>query len=182
MWSRLRRAAEQLSHLAIEARTLQGGRWWRWGSIWFNESFHVVATYRLERSAYLALGDAWPVARVALGPMMFALRPWASRCDIHYRAQIGAGLRVLHPALGVVISGSAITGERLILVGGNCIGLQRAGTIRIGDDVTLGANACVIGPVTIGAGAKLGANALVTRDVGDGETMLAPLAKARREM
>jgi hypothetical protein len=35
---------------------------------------------------------------------LFFLRPWTGRCEIHYQADIGRGLRVLHPTLGVVIS------------------------------------------------------------------------------
>lgn len=180
MWSRLRKAAEQLGHLAHEARQLNGDKWWRWGSVWFNESFQANVTYRLDRSAYLVLGDAWSAARVVLAPARFALRPWASRCDIHYRADIGRGFRILHPSLGVVVSGNAVIGENLVLVGGNCIGSQHDGAIVLGDDVVLGANACVIGPLTIGSSVRLGASALVTKDVDDGEVMLAPLAQPRR--
>ena len=179
MLSRLRRAAEQLGHLAHETRKLTGNKWWRWGGVAFSESFMATASYRLDRAAYLALGDAWPLARVALTPVMFAARPWTGRCDIHYRADLGRGLRVLHPALGVVISGNTVAGDNLFLVGGNCIGSRREGEIRLGDNVTLGANATVMGPVVIGSDVRLGANALVTRDLEDGEVMLAPLAQRR---
>jgi serine acetyltransferase len=115
-----------------------------------------------------------------MAPARFILAPWLGRCDIHYRADIGPGLHILHGSLGVVISGNAVIGKNLLLVGGNCVGIRRQGEIRIGDDVLLGANACIIGPVVIGDGVKLSPNALVTDDVSAGEVMLAPLATPRR--
>ena len=182
MLRRLRRAATQLSHLAYETRRFNGSKWWRWGGVWFTDGFWAVASYRLSRSAYLALGPAWSATRVVCSPMLYAMRPWSGRCEINYHADIGRGLRVLHPTLGVVISGKTIAGENLILVGGNCIGGRkpvRHGDIRIGDNVMLGANATVLGPITIGDGVQIGAGAIVVRDVGDQEIVVGPRASAR---
>src|SRR5438067_1789559 len=122
MIGRWRRASEQLAHLAYETRRLNGDKWWRWGGVWFTDTFWAIASYRLSRAAYLAIGRGWPAARVALAPALFALRPWSGRCEINYQADIGRGLRVLHPTLGIVISGKTVAGENLVLVGGNCIG------------------------------------------------------------
>lgn len=182
MWQRLRNAAEQLGHLAYEARRMNGDKWWRWGGVWFSDSFQAVAAYRLNRSAYLAFGRGWSAARVVLSPAMFALRPWTPRCEIHYRADIGPGLKVLHPTLGVVVSAKTIAGKNLELVGGNCIGSRKPiehGGIRLGDNVMLGANAVVLGPLTIGNGVRVGAGAVVVRDAQDGETIYAPVSEVR---
>lgn len=182
MLARLRRAAEQLGHLAYETSRLTGDKWWRWGGVWFSDGFWTLASYRLSRCSYLLLGRGWPALRVVAAPVLFALRPWSGRCEIHYLADIERGLRILHPTLGVVISGKTVAGKYLILVGGNCIGARGAiahGDIRIGDNVTLGANACVLGPVRIGDDVQIGASALVVTDVADGAVMLAPLARAR---
>jgi serine acetyltransferase len=175
MIGRLRRAAEQLRHLVHETHRLNGDKLWRWGGVWFTDSFWAVASYRLSRTAYLALGPGWPALRVVMAPALFAMRPWSGGCEINYRADIGPGLRVLHPTLGVVISGMTVAGQNLILVGGNCIGGRKAlehGGIRIGDNVTLGANAVVLGPVTVGDGVRVGAGAVVVRDVPDGEIVV----------
>jgi serine acetyltransferase len=179
---RLQLAREQLGHLAYETSQLTRDRWWRWSNIWFSDAFWIVASYRLSRTAYLALGRGWPAARIVLAPTLFFLRPWAGGGEIHYQADIGRGLRVLHPTLGVVVSGKTIAGKYLVLVGGNCIGGRKAlehGAIRIGDNVLVGANACVIGPVEIGDDVKIGAGALVVQDTPDGTTLIAPLAVAR---
>ena len=182
MFGRLRRAAEQLQHLVHETQRLNGNKVWRWGGVWFTDTFWATASYRLSRSAYLALGPGWPALRIALSPALYALRPWSGRCEIHYRADIGRGLRVLHPTLGVVVSGKTVAGENLILVGGNCIGSRKTleeGEIQIGHNVTLGANAVVLGPVMVGDGVRVGAGAVVVRDVPDGEVVVGPAGVRR---
>ena len=116
---RLQLAKEQLGHLAYETKQLSRDRWWRWTNVWFSDVFWVVASYRLSRSAYFALGRGWPATRVVLSPLLYLVRPWSGRCEIHYQASIDRGLRVLHPTLGVVVSGKTIAGKYLVLVGGN---------------------------------------------------------------
>jgi serine acetyltransferase len=182
MLARIRRAAEQLGHLAYETRRLTGDNWWRWGSVWFTDTFWALASYRLSRGSYLLLGRGWPVVRVATAPLLFAMRPWSGRCEINYLADIDRGLRILHPTLGVVISGKTVAGKYLVLVGGNCIGGRKAldhGDIRIGDNVLIGANACVMGPLEVGDNARIGAGALVVADVAEGAVLLAPTAQVR---
>ncbi len=177
MLRRLRKAAEQLGHLAHETREINGTKWWRWGGVWFTDAFWAVASYRLSRTAYLALGPGWSAARVALGPVLYGLRPWSGRCEISYKADIGRGLRVLHPTLGVVVSAKTVAGTNLILTGGNCIGARKAldpGAIRIGDDVVLGANATILGPIFVADRTKVGAGAVLVRDTEAEDVVAAP--------
>ena len=49
----------------------------------------------------------------------------------------------------------------------------------IGDNVTIGAGAKVLGPVTIGAGSAIGANAVVTKDVPENSIAVGIPAKFR---
>jgi serine acetyltransferase len=180
MLERLSRAKQQLEHLAAETRALTGEGWWRWGSVWFTDAFWTLASYRMSRAGYLALGRGWSVARIAIAPALYAVRPWSGRCEIHYRADIDRGLRVLHPTLGVVVSAKTVAGRNLTLVGGNCIGSRKdleGGEIRIGHEVLLGANAIVLGPITVGDDVKIGAGAVVVHDVAAGDVVLAPLGK-----
>lgn len=51
------------------------------------------------------------------------------------------------------------------------------GAPTIGDHVTIGAGALVLGDITIGDGAFVGAGALVLDDVGPGEVMIGPKAQ-----
>jgi len=73
-----------------------------------------------------------------------------ARHEIHYQANIGKGLMILHASLGVVISKYAVCGEHFMLTGGNCIGGRKAlkpGDVYLGNHVSLGANAVVLGPI-----------------------------------
>jgi serine O-acetyltransferase len=79
-----------------------------------------------------------------------------------------------HP-YGIVIHPQAVIGHRVtvmqqVMIGGR----DRDENIApvIGDDVTIGAGARVLGDVRIGNGAVIGANAVVTRDIPPGATVV----------
>jgi hypothetical protein len=65
---------------------------------------------------------------------------------------------ILHPSLGVVVARATTAGSHLVLTSGNCIGIQRGGAahnrIIIGDYVTLGANATIIGRSVLAAACR----------------------------
>ena len=160
----------QIYYLLFELRLLVNSRWWRWLSCWFSQSFWIIAWYRIERMMYLLLGKSWSVIRILFLPINFLLRPWFGNCEIYYRASIGKGLKLLHPSLGVVISGNAVIGENLTLVGGNCIGERgrvRLGDLIIGNNVNMGVNSVILGPVNVGNNVSVGAGAVVVKDACD---------------
>jgi serine acetyltransferase len=173
---------EQLTFLGRDVSAMVNRRWWRWWTVWFTEPTASIVTYRLSRALYLLFGSGWSVLRAAWLPLAFVLKPWiGGRCDIHYRAQIGGGFRILHPSLGVVISARAIVGSNLILAGGNCIGMRRggdAGQLSLGDGVFLGINAVVLGPVRIGNQVTIAAGAVAVEDAADGATLVGVPARA----
>jgi serine O-acetyltransferase len=173
--SRLHRSLEQLRFLGQEVSAQVNRRWWRWLTCWFSPGFWVVVPYRISRASYLLLGKGYVAVRIVLGPFLFLARPWLGPHDIHYRADIGPGLIVLHPSLGVVVSLATVAGRNLVLTGGNCIGARRPvrhGDIVLGDGVSLGANAVVLGPVKIGNNVRIGAGAVVVRDAADNEILV----------
>jgi len=177
---RLNIALKQFNYLFCEVKLINNNRWWRWITCWFNSPFWVIANYRIERFLYLLFGSSWSVIRIVLLPINFLLKPWFSPAEIHYRADIRKGLMILHPNLGVVINGNTIIGESLLLTGGNCIGLrQKAGNgeFIIGNNVSLGANAVILGPVRIGNNVSIGAGAVVINDVPDNAIMVGVPAK-----
>jgi serine O-acetyltransferase len=173
--SRIGRAAEQWRFLFYELNRMANRRRWRYFSLLFSASFQAVAAYRLSRSLHFLLGRFGKILRVCLSPLLFLLRPWLSRCDIHYEAAIGKGLMILHPSLGVVVTARSVIGEHFTLTGGNCIGTKGAslapGDIQIGDGVYLGVNAVVLGPIRIGNHAVVSAGSLAVRDVGEYEVV-----------
>ena len=95
------------------------------------------------------------------------VRAWTA-VDIHPGATIGQGFFIDH-ALGVVIGETAVIGDDVTLYQGVTLGgtsLERGKRHpTLGDRVTVGAGAKVLGPVSVGSGSRIGANAVVVRDV-----------------
>lgn len=88
--------------------------------------------------------------------------------EIHPGAMIGRRFFIDH-GMGIVIGETAEIGDDVMLYHGVTLGGQvltqtkRHPTLE--DNVTVGAGAKILGPITIGAGSAIGANAVVTKDV-----------------
>lgn len=90
--------------------------------------------------------------------------------ELYPPTRVGPGLRIVH--------GRALVVNAMAEIGANCT-LRNSVTIgnkaasdggrstcpRIGNNVDIGANAVVIGPITIGDNAVIGAGAVVVKDV-----------------
>ena len=78
---------------------------------------------------------------------------------------LGDGVAFVH-TVGTVIGGDARIGAYVRFLGSVTIGTAKDnGYPTIGDGVTIGAGARILGPVTVGRGAVIGANAVVLTDV-----------------
>ncbi|QUR68186.1 serine O-acetyltransferase [Mycobacterium spongiae] len=88
--------------------------------------------------------------------------------DIHPGAVIGAGVFIDH-ATGVVIGETAEVGDDVTLYHGVTLGGSGIDCGKrhptVGDHVTIGAGAKVLGPIKIGEGSRIGANAVVVKPV-----------------
>ncbi|MDR0208650.1 MAG: serine acetyltransferase [Pseudomonas putida] len=89
--------------------------------------------------------------------------------DISLDATIGPGMRIAHLP-GVVISGYARIGRNLFIRQNSTIGIKTLGLERyqleIGDNVSIGANSCIIGDtLSIGDNVTIGAMSLVNKSV-----------------
>lgn len=109
--------------------------------------------------------------------------------EIHPGAHIGRGFFIDHGA-GVVIGETAIIGDDVTLFHQVTLGsigwwhdaTRPEGARRhpqVGDRVTIGANATLLGPITIGSDSVIGAQALVMKNIPSGSRVLAPIATAR---
>lgn len=76
---------------------------------------------------------------------------------------IGEGLYIEHTP--IVINKASIIGNNLRLIGNNCIGGGGRGAPTIGNNVTLGYGAIIIGDVTIADNVIIGAGAIVTKSI-----------------
>jgi serine O-acetyltransferase len=95
--------------------------------------------------------------------------------EIHPAAEIGPEFFIDHGA-GVVIGETAEVGRRVTLYQGVTLGgtgFQRGKRHpTLGDDVTVGSGAKLLGPIAVGDGAKIGANTVVVEDVPPGSTVV----------
>ncbi|MGE2723914.1 serine O-acetyltransferase EpsC [Mycolicibacterium pulveris] len=88
--------------------------------------------------------------------------------EIHPGAVIGRRFFIDH-GMGVVIGETAEIGDDVMLYHGVTLGGRTLKQVKrhptIGNRVTIGAGAKVLGPLTVGDDSAIGANAVVTRDV-----------------
>ncbi|HEV2770977.1 MAG TPA: serine O-acetyltransferase [Solirubrobacteraceae bacterium] len=106
---------------------------------------------------------------VPLAPRTIAMLSRAlTGIEIHPAARIGRGLFIDH-GTGVVIGETAEVGDDVTLYQGVTLGGTGFATGKrhptVGDNVTIGSGAKILGPVTVARGAKVGANSVVLHDV-----------------
>ncbi len=166
-WARLRRDFHRL-------RTIKS-----WGSLralfdvlFFDAGFQALFLHRL---AHAAVGYRIPALPALCRRLSVAL----CGVDILPRAEIGGGCIIPH-GLGIVIGGTAILGEDCTLLQGVTLGEARFDELacpKVGDRVTLGARATLLGAIVIGDDAMVAAGAVVLEDVPAGATVAGVPAK-----
>ncbi|HVO54638.1 MAG TPA: serine O-acetyltransferase [Solirubrobacterales bacterium] len=122
------------------------------------------------------LAHALLEAGVPLAPRVIAyLTRAVTGVEIHPAAEIGADFFIDHGS-GVVIGETAVIGNRVTLYQGVTLGgtgFQRGKRHpTLGDNVTVGSGAKLLGPIAVGDGAKVGANTVVVEDVPPGATVV----------
>jgi serine O-acetyltransferase len=122
---------------------------------------HAIWGYRI--SNWL-----WRHGRRLLARIVSSVVHRCTGVDIHPAATLGSGLFIDH-ATGVVIGETAEVGEDVTIYHGVTLGgtsLDRGKRHpTIGDRVTIGAGAKVLGPFTVGHDSRIGANAVVVKPV-----------------
>jgi serine O-acetyltransferase len=102
--------------------------------------------------------------------------------EIHPGARIGRRFFIDH-GMGVVIGETAEVGDDVLLYHGVTLGGRSMKKIKrhptVGDRVTIGAGARVLGPVVIGDDVQIGANSVVVKDVPAGAVATGVPAKVR---
>lgn len=118
-------------------------------------------------------------ARLRLSPLAYLcyqLNKLLNGCVIGVGTDFGPGLVLMHP-IGVVINSKVRGGENITIESGVVIGDDKGQSPSLGNDIFIGAGAKVIGSVHIGNQVKIGANAVVTKSAPDNATMLGIPAK-----
>ncbi len=134
-------------------------------------SWAGVQALLAHRVAHALDGAGVPLAPRAIAYMTRSV----TGVEIHPAARIGDGFFIDHGA-GVVIGETAEIGERVTLYQGVTLGgtgFQRGKRHpTLGDNVTVGSGAKLLGPIAVGDGAKIGANTVVVEDVPPGTTVV----------
>lgn len=99
-------------------------------------------------------------------------------CDIPPTCIIKENVKFPHYGLGVVLHPRTIIGEGCTIYQNVTIGSRNGeGPPKIGDNVYIGAGACILGDISIGNNVKIGANAVVLKDIPDNCCVVGILGK-----
>jgi serine O-acetyltransferase len=147
-------------------------------SVLLTPSLLCCALHRLAHAAHLR---RWGTVSRLLARLNVLLH----RAVLDPQATVGPGLYIPHP-VGVVFRGNA--GRNLVLYAGAIVGplaplpFPSGGEYEcpsLGDDVTVGMNAMILGPAIVGHGARIGPGTIVTKLVKPGMTIIAGQLLAR---
>ncbi|NNN13889.1 MAG: serine O-acetyltransferase [Acidimicrobiaceae bacterium] len=123
--------------------------------------FHAIVLYRVAHLLWIR--DQRMAARI-----ISAIARFWTNVDIHPGAQLGDGLFIDH-ASGVVVGETAECGIDVTIYHGVTLGGRGTDVGKrhptLGDRVTVGAGAKILGPVYIGSDSRIGANAVVVKEV-----------------
>ncbi|WP_291314102.1 serine O-acetyltransferase EpsC [Corynebacterium sp. UBA2622] len=126
----------------------------------------------------------WMWGRGWKGParILAQINRFLTGIEIHPGATIGRRFFIDH-GMGIVIGETAEIGDGVMLYHGVTLGGQVLTQTKrhptVGDNVTIGAGAKVLGPVTIGENSAIGANAVVTKSIPPSSIAVGIPAKVR---
>jgi serine O-acetyltransferase len=123
--------------------------------------FHAIVAYRINH-ALLRAG-------IPIVPRWFShLARFFTGIEIHPAAKIGQRVFIDH-GMGVVIGETSEIGDGCTIYQGVTLGgtslVRTKRHPTLGSNVTVGANACVLGAITVGNDARIGSGSVVVRDV-----------------
>jgi serine O-acetyltransferase len=127
----------------------------------FSPGLHAILLQKISHQQYLK-------GNFLLARAINYFGRFLTGADIHPGARIGKGFFIDH-ATGVVIGETTIIGDNVSMFQGVTLG--GVSTIKakrhptIGNNVTIGAGAIVLGDINIGDCVKIGAGSVVTKDV-----------------
>ena len=132
----------------------------------------VYYFYRIENFFY----------KIKLIPIAFLLNLFMKiffSCDIPYSTKIGKNTFFPHHGLGVVIHKGVCIGDNCIILQHTTIGEKKGNAIVpiIGNNVYVGANSCIIGPILIGDNSVVGAGSVVVKNIPKNEVWAGNPAK-----
>jgi len=152
---------------AVYARDPAARNWWEVLTCY--PGMHAIWWHRWISNRLWRWGFKW------LGRLMSHTGRFMTGIEIHPGATIGRRFFIDH-GMGIVIGETAEIGDDCTLYHGVTLGGvswnkgKRHPTL--GDGVTVGAGAKILGPFLVGAGAKIGSNSVVVKEVPAGATVV----------
>ena len=139
-----------------------------------SSGLHAIVIHRLSNAL-------WKRNFLLTARVLSQLARFLTGIEIHPAAQIGEGFMIDH-GMGVVIGETTIIGKNVTLyhdvtLGGRKFYDENGKKIEkrhptIGDNVTIGSGAQILGPITIGKNVKIGSNAIVIKDIPENCTVV----------
>ncbi len=141
-----------------------------WSANRGNPKGQLVMLFFRIASAIRALPDPWWLLGAPWLAFYRVIVEWGLGVELRYKTRIGPGLRLFHAQALVVHEGTVI-GANCTLRQSTTIGNKtlpdgsQSGCPVIGNNVDVGSNSVVLGPIKIGDGAVIGAGSVVVKDV-----------------
>lgn len=134
----------------------------------FNRTFRWQFSFRLSKSKNCLIRF---IAR-----LLHYFNSYKYRILIPRETNIGYGLYIGHGG-PIVINGTTIIGNNVNLSQFTTIGSNEGKSAKIGDNVYIGPNVCIVDDVKIGNNVTIGAGSVVTKDIPDNATAVGNYAK-----
>jgi len=132
----------------------------------FNKRYQLIYLFRLSQALSQTSGIGKCLYKII--NQLYIRIQFKFSSEIPVSCKIGKGFYLPHP-YGIILNPNTVIGEyctvlQQVTVGNNSF-KEINGVATIGNNVTIGAGAKIIGKLTIGDNAHVGANAVVVRDV-----------------
>ena len=140
-----------------------------------NPAVWCIFWYRLGRWIYAPRSWSWVLFPLKAFHIIGSI--WIEaflQMRLNVKARIGPGLLIAHCG-GITLHPDVVIGRNCDLAHHVTLGTRGVGhhgVPKLGDNVYVGTNAVVVGPIMIGHGARIAANSLVNRDVPPGATVM----------
>lgn len=138
-------------------------------AFFFSSGLHAIIFYRF--SHWIWQKNLHFIAR-----LISQFARFLTGVEIHPAAQIGNNFFIDH-GMGVVIGETSVIGDNVTLyhgvtLGGLSISNNKKRHPTLKNNITVGAGAKILGPITIGNNVKIGANAVVLNDIKSNQTVV----------
>ena len=155
--------------------------WQTYDREWNRQGLWVMVVYRFGRWRY-GIRQRWlRLPFSILYKFLKLLSEILTGIDLPCEATVGRRFRIDHFG-GIVISGDAVFGDDCVIRNGVTVGLRHTGQRGapvIGNRADIGAGAKVLGSIRIGDDVAIGANAVVITDVPENSIAVGVPAKIR---